>query len=127
MAGAPCATVGAVIPVFLLGGQSVLVGDELGFDAAGLGIAVSGFFAVSAIASVPTGRLVERFGPTVTTRIGILLATACLLGIAAFAHSYPVLIAFLLVGGAANGLAQLGSNLSLARSVPRSGRGWRSA
>jgi MFS family permease len=123
MAGAASATVGAVIPVFLLGGQSVLIGRELGFDAAGLGIAVSGFFAVSAVASVPTGRLVERFGPTVTTRVGIVLAAVSLLGIATLASSYSVLIAFLLVGGAANGLAQLGSNLSLARSVARNRQG----
>jgi MFS family permease len=118
MASASSATVGGVLPVFLLGGQSVLVAAELGFDAAGLGLAVSAFFAVSAVASVPTGRLVERFGSTVTTRAGILLAAASLLGIAAFAHSYPTLIAFLIVGGAANGLAQLGSNLALARYVP---------
>lgn|SRR5215207_933528 len=123
MAGASAATVAAVLPVFLLGGQSVLVERDLGFDAAGLGIAVSAYFTVSAVASVPTGRLVERFGPTRTTRAGILLASACLLGIAGLAGSYSTLIAFLLVGGVANGLAQLGSNLSLARHVPKARQG----
>jgi len=118
MAGASGATVGAVLPVFLLGGQSVLVAAELGFDAGGLGLAVSAFFAVSALASVPTGRLVERFGPTITTRAGILLAAGSLLGVAALARSYLALVLFLLIGGVANGLAQLGSNLSLARHVP---------
>jgi MFS family permease len=118
MVGASVATVAVVMPVFLLGGLSVLVAAELDFDAAGLGLAVSAFFSVSALASVPTGRLVERFGSTVTTRTGILLGAAALLGIATLAHSYATLIAFLVVGGAANGLAQLGSNLSLARHVP---------
>jgi MFS family permease len=118
MAGASSATVGAVLPVFLLGGQSVLVAEELGFDAGGLGLAVSAFFTVSAVASVPTGRLVERFGPTITTRAGILLAAGSLLGVAALARSYLALVLFLLVGGVANGLSQLGSNLSLARYVP---------
>ena len=123
MAGAASATVAAVLPVFLLGGLSVLVASELGFDAIGLGVAVSVFFSVSAVSSVPTGALVERFGPTGTTRAGIVLAAISLLGIAALAHSYSTLIAFLLVGGAANGLAQLGSNLSLARSVARHRQG----
>lgn len=123
MVGASMATVAAVLPVFLLGGQSVLVARDLGFDAGGLGLAVSAFFSVSALASVPTGRLVERFGATVTVRAGILLAAVTLLGIAGLARSYPVLIALLLVGGAANGLAQLGSNLSLARDVPRRRQG----
>ncbi len=123
MASASSATVGAVLPVFLLGGQSVLVASELGFDASGLGLAVSAFFTVSAAGSVPTGRLVERFGPTVTTRAGILLAAVSLLGIAAFARSYAVLVVFLVLGGLGNGLAQLGSNLSLARYVPQHRQG----
>jgi MFS family permease len=123
MASASTATVAAVLPVFLLGGLSVLVARELGFDAAQLGIAVSAFFTVSALTSVPTGRLVERYGATWTTRAGVLLAAVCLLGIAGFARSYLMLIALLVVGGAANGLAQLGSNLSLARAVPRHRQG----
>src|SRR5918997_122382 len=72
---AACATTTAcVFPVFLAGGLAVQMEQELGFTPAGLGVAVSAYFAVSALASVPVGRLVERYGPTTTARTGIVLA-----------------------------------------------------
>jgi MFS family permease len=119
---AACTTTTAcVLPVFLAGGLAVQMGDELDFSAAGLGVAVAVYFAVSAFASVPAGRLVERFGPTVTARAAVTLAAACLLAIAGLARSYPLLVALLAVGGIANALGQLASNASLAVHV-RPGR-----
>lgn len=117
-AGAISATVASVLPVFLVGGMSVLIGDDIGFDIAGLGIAVSGCFAVSALASLPAGWLVERYGPTLVTASGVALSAFCLFAIAALARSYPALLALLFISGAGNSLAQLGSNASLSRHVP---------
>ncbi len=67
-AGAVVTTVACVLPVFLLGGLAVQMGTDLGFSPAGLGLAVSVYFGVSALASVPSGRLVERYGPAVVAR-----------------------------------------------------------
>jgi predicted MFS family arabinose efflux permease len=117
-AGAVTATVVVVVPVFLLGGLSVLIARDLRFSVAGLGILVSVYFAVCALCSVPTGYLVERYGAQRTTRAGIVLAAVSLLLIAVAARSYGSLLAILALAGAANALAQLGSNLSLTRSVP---------
>ncbi|MEV0939356.1 MFS transporter [Micromonospora wenchangensis] len=116
--GAVATTIASVLPVFLVGGLAVQMGDDLGFSPAGLGLAVSVYFGVSALASVPSGRLVERVGPAVVARAAVLLAAGCLLAIAGLARSYPVLVGLLALSAAANALGQLASNAALARHVP---------
>ncbi|MEK8108511.1 MFS transporter [Micromonospora sp. M12] len=90
-----------VLPVFLLGGLAVQMGQDLSFSPAGLGVAVAVYFGVSALASVPSGRLVERFGPALVARCGILLAAGSMLAVAALARSYPVLVGLLALSAAA--------------------------
>ncbi|HET6532085.1 MAG TPA: MFS transporter [Actinoplanes sp.] len=116
--GALTTTTAVSIPVFLVGGLAVQIGDELGFSPAGLGLAVSAYFGASALASVPAGALAERYGPTLVSRCAIGLAAASLLGIAAGARSLWSLVAILVLGAAANALGQLASNSSLAIHVP---------
>ncbi|MEU8296211.1 MFS transporter [Micromonospora sp. NPDC048909] len=111
-------TIACVLPVFLVGGLAVQLGDDLGFSPAGLGLAVSVYFGVGALASVPSGVLAERYGPAVVARAGILLSAGVLLAVAALARSYPVLLGLLALGGIANALGQLASNAALARHVP---------
>lgn len=107
-----------VLPVFLTGGLAVQIGDELGFDPAGLGLIVALFFGVSALASLPAGWLVERFGAGVTSRVGVLGSAATMLGVAGFARSYVSFVAILLCSAWCNVLGQLASNLTLARGIP---------
>jgi MFS family permease len=116
--GALTTTIAVAIPVFLVGGLAVQIGEELGFSPAGLGLAVSAYFGVSALASVPAGALVERYGSVAISRFGIGLAAASLLGVAVAARSLWTLMAILALGAAANALGQLASNSSLARHVP---------
>src|SRR4051812_2496431 len=66
--GALTTTVAVSIPVFLVGGLAVQIGHELHFSPAGLGVAVSAYFGASALASVPAGALVERYGSTRVSR-----------------------------------------------------------
>ncbi|KAB1914720.1 MFS transporter [Micromonospora sp. AMSO31t] len=117
-AGAIATTIACVLPVFLVGGLAVQMGDDLDFTPAGLGLAVSVYFGVSALASVPSGALVERYGPAVVARAGIVLSAGSLLAVAGLARSYPVLVALLALSAAANALGQLASNAALARHVP---------
>ncbi|MEU4553978.1 MFS transporter [Micromonospora violae] len=117
-AGAVVTTVACVLPVFLLGGLAVQMGTDLDFSPAGLGLAVSVYFGVSALASVPSGRLVERYGPALVARCGILLSAGSMLAVAASARSYPVLVGLLALSAAANALGQLASNAALAQHVP---------
>ncbi|MFC4148911.1 MFS transporter [Micromonospora mangrovi] len=117
-AGAIATTIACVLPVFLVGGLAVQMGHDLSFSPAGLGLAVSVYFGISALASVPSGALVERYGSAVVARAGILLSAGSLLAVAGLARSYPVLVGLLGLGAAANALGQLASNEALARHVP---------
>ncbi|MDG4803452.1 MFS transporter [Micromonospora sp. WMMD980] len=117
-AGATVTTIACVLPVFLVGGLAVQLGDELGFSPTGLGLAVSVYFGVSALASVPSGALVERYGPAPIARLAIGLSAGSLLAVAGLARSYPVLVALLALSAAANALGQLASNAALAEHVP---------
>jgi predicted MFS family arabinose efflux permease len=121
--GAIATTIACVLPVFLVGGLAVQMRDELGFTPFGLGLAVSVYFGVSALASVPTGALVERYGAARTARAGILLAAASLLAVAVLARSFAVLVALLAISAGANALGQLASNTALARHVPAGRQG----
>jgi predicted MFS family arabinose efflux permease len=116
--GALTTTIAVSIPVFLVGGLAVQISGELGFSPAGLGLAVSAYFGVSALASVPAGALVERYGSATVARCGIALASGSLLGIAVAARSLWTLVAILALGAGANAAGQLASNTSLARHVP---------
>ncbi len=127
MTGAVRAAVGAVttttvtvLPVFLTGGLAVQISAELGFDPAGLGLVVALFFGVSALASLPCGWLVERFGSGTTSRVAVVGAATVMAAVALYARSYPALVAILLCSAWCNVLGQLSSNLTLSRYVPAS-------
>lgn len=115
--------VAAVLPLFLFGGLAVQVADELGMSISAIGWVSGVYFAVSAITTVPSGRLVDRFGALVTARIAVGLSAGALLGIAAFAHDPIVLTVFLVLCAPANGLGQLASNTVLTEWAPEQHRG----
>lgn len=116
--GAVTTTTVSVLPVFLTGGLAVQISAELGFDPAGLGLVVALFFGISALASLPGGWLVERFGSGPTSRAAVIGAAAVMAAVALLARSYAALVAILLCGAWCNVLGQLASNLTLARYVP---------
>jgi MFS family permease len=116
--GALTTTIAVSIPVFLVGGLAVQIGDDLGFSPAGLGLAVSAYFGASALASVPAGWLAEKYGSTNVSRFAIGLACAALIAVALGARNLWSLIAILALGAAANAMGQLASNSSLAEHVP---------
>jgi predicted MFS family arabinose efflux permease len=106
-----------VLPPFLTGGLAVQMRTEFGFGAAALGIAVSLFFTTQALASTPSGRIVERIGPRRSMQAAALGSAASLLCIALFASSWNGLIGFLILGGLANAVSQVAANSALARGV----------
>ncbi len=106
-----------MLPVYLVGGLAVQIRGELGFDAAGLGIVVSSFFAVSALTSVPAGRLVQRVGAGAGMGIGAGMSACSLLAVG-FAHAWWQLVISVAIGGFSNAIGQLGANLALADHIP---------
>jgi MFS family permease len=116
--GALTTTIACSVPVFLVGGLAVQIGADLNFRPAGLGLAVSAYFGATALASVPAGALVERYGSTAIARCGIALSASSLLAVAALARSLWSLVLILALGAGANAMGQLASNTSLSRHVP---------
>ena len=121
--GALTTTVAVAFPVFLVGGLAVQLSDDLRFSPAGLGLAVSAYFGVSALASLPAGALVERYGAARISRYGIALSAASMIGIAVAADALWSLVAILALGAGANAMGQLASNTSLSRHVPAGRQG----
>jgi len=117
IASAATSTVLGSLPVFLLGGLAVLVRDELDFGELQLGFAVTVFFSTAALSAVPAGRFVARWGARTSTIAAAALSVVALLAMAA-TPSYAGLLAALVLAGAGNALAQIGSNETLARVVP---------
>jgi MFS family permease len=118
--GAVTTTTVAVLPVFLTGALTVQISAELGFDPSGLGLVVALYFGISALASLPAGWLVERFGSGPTSRAAVIGVAAVMALIGLFANSYAALVTILLCSAWCNVLAQLSSNLTLAQHVPAS-------
>lgn len=110
-------TTSGVLPVFLTGALSVQMRGDLHFGASGLGLAAGVAFLASAVASTPFGRVSERMGSRAAMRTAAVTSAAALAGIAAVAHSFAALLAWLVVGGAANGLAQPSSNAMVVERV----------
>ncbi|GAB7040895.1 MULTISPECIES: MFS transporter [Catenuloplanes] len=116
--GVLATTIAVVLPGFLVGGLAVQIGESFPLSPAQLGIAISVYFGVSALASVPAGRLVERHGSGPTARAAILLSAASLLAVALLANSALTLTLLLAAGAGANALGQIAGNAALARHAP---------
>lgn len=103
------------LPMFLVGTMAVQVRQSLHFGAAGLGLAVGGYYLGAAVASVPGSRLAEAIGGGRVMRLMLLVSVAVQFGIAAGASSWAVLCTLLVVAGALSGAMSPGTNLFLAR------------
>lgn len=115
---ATAATVTGVMPPFLIGGLSVFMGPDLGFDERGLGLAVSFFFTLAAILSVPAGWLGDRLGARRALRIAMVVSMLGLVGIGAVAQSLAVLMAFLALGALGNAMSQTAGNAMILATTP---------
>jgi predicted MFS family arabinose efflux permease len=111
-----------VLPVWLTGGLSVVMRDDLRFDDQQLGFAVAGFFLASALTSLPGGHVADRVGDrtAIVTAMGATSLTLIALG--TMVGSGRAMSAVLLAAGASNGWLYPAVNLAIARRVEE-GRG----
>ena len=112
----------AVLPLFLVSSQAVQLQRELGFDRAGLGLAVSICFAVSALAAAPLGHVVGRIGAPAGLKLCTAVALASLALLATATAWWHVVVALALCG-LANATAQVATNVVLAAGVRRGRHG----
>ena len=108
----------AVLPVFLTGGLSVLIIEDIRMSPSQLGVAVSCYYVTGAAASLPCGRFAEHVGHVRAMAIAITGTVVALSGIGLLAGAWWHLAGFLLLAGTANALAQPAANLALSRNIP---------
>lgn len=116
-------TLVGTLPVFLTGALAVQIGRDLTFGPSRLGAASGTFFAAAALGSALMGRIAERIGPGRAMR-GAATLSAVLQATVALTPGYGALLASLAIAGFGNALAQVGSNLLLARGIPPERQGW---
>lgn len=116
-------TLVGTLPVFLTGALAVQIGRDLTFSPSRLGIASGTFFATAALGSALMGRLAERVGPGRAMRTAAT-ASAVLQATIALTPGYGALLGSLALAGFGNALAQVGSNLLVARGIRPQRQGW---
>lgn len=116
-AGAVGVATVTVLPLALVGALAVQVSEDLAVSTAALGAASSAFFAAGTVMSPVAGAVVGRLGARTAMRLSLVVVGVVLVAIAVAAHSLPVLLALLALGGAGNALAQPATNLYLAQRV----------
>jgi len=116
-------TLVGTLPVFLTGALAVQIGRDMTFSPSRLGAASGAFFAAAALGSAAMGRLAERIGPGRAMRSAASLSAVLQTSIA-LTPGYGALLASLLLAGFGNALAQVGSNLLLAKGIPPERQGW---
>ena len=111
------------LPVFLTGAMAVQIGRDLTLGPTRLGLASGAFFAAAAAGSALMGRLAERVGPTLAMR-GAAATAGVVLALESLAPSFELLVLCLVAGGLTNALAQVASNLLIARCIDPLRQGW---
>lgn len=107
----------AALPIFLTGSLAPELRRDFSLSDAVLGLAVGVFFATSALASVPAGRLVARIGTQSSVRLTATLAIACSLGAALLVDSAAGLVAVLVIGGIGNAVSSPAASAVLTRDL----------
>lgn len=111
-----------ILPAFMTGALAIRLGDDIGIDLAGIGGLYGVLFGTAALASAPTGRLVQRLGWETGIRAAAAGTGVALISMATFSNAWwaawwPIAALFALAGVAA-AASQGASNLALVRSVP---------
>jgi MFS family permease len=111
-----------ILPAFMTGALAIRIGDDVGIDLAGIGGLYGVLFGTAALASAPTGRLVQRFGWEIGIRAAATGTGFALIAMATFSDDWwaswwPIAAVFVLAGVTA-AASQVASNLALAQSVP---------
>lgn len=111
------------LPVFLLGALAVLMRDSFAFSSRQLGVAVSLYFLMSALASVPSGHLAERVGAGSAMRLAAVGSGIALISLGTLVRSAGHVFAAVIIAGLASALAQPAGNLAVSDGISRARQG----
>ena len=117
-------TMVSTFPAFLAGSMAVEMIPELDFDEASLGVAISGFFVVSAVGSMTLGSIADARGWAVAMRLSALVSAACAFATASFVDSWLKFAVVLSLGGLTMSIGNPAVNAALSLEVPAERRGF---
>lgn len=106
-----------MLPVFLVGALSLQMREDIAISPAQFGLVASVFFLMSAVASLPVGRLAQRWGAVRSLRAAALTAFGGYLAIGLVVQTWRGLFISLGVVGCANAMVHPAGNLAIARGV----------
>lgn len=112
-----------LLPVFLFAGLAVQIRNDLHLSVSQVGVGVAAFFLLSAITATPAGGILEQVGARRGLQAASAFSVIALLGLG-LSNAYPLLLVFLGIGGLANAVAQVASNVFLARRIHRNRQGF---
>jgi MFS family permease len=107
----------ASLPRFMWGALAVLISDELGLSPTQIGAAISTVVAVSSVASIWGGRIVQRIGAFRAMVLVATLSAMVHLGIAVQATTYRAVLGWMVLSGTAMALVHPAAALAIAGSV----------
>jgi MFS family permease len=113
----------SALPVWITSAVAVLMREEIALTEPRLGVAVSVYFAVSALLSWPAGRLADHIGARATLTAAVVVSSLTVLGIALLAAHWTHVVALLALAGVASALVQPATNLAIVRGVPSTRQG----
>lgn len=114
----------AHLPLFMVLALSPLLLPDVHVGEAGLGLAVSGYFLMSAVASAPAGHLTQRLGPLRAFTLAGVSAVVPMFIIAGLAITPTVFLTFFVASGLSVALAQPAGTAALSRGVTFERRGF---
>lgn len=106
-----------MMPVFLVGALSLQIRQDVDVTPAQFGLVASVFFLMSAVASIPLGRVTQRWGPIRSLRLAGMMAFSGYLAIGVVVQSWRGLFVALGVVGCANAIVHPAGNLAIAQGV----------
>jgi len=106
-----------MLPVFLVGALSLQIRQDIDITPGQFGLVASVFFLMSAVASLPLGRVAQRWGPIRSLRLAGVTAFAGYLAIGLVVESWRGLFVSLGVVGCANAMVHPAGNLAIAKGV----------
>jgi MFS family permease len=115
--GAAMAALLGSLAVWIVSAVSPLMRAEIGLTEERLGLAVSVYFAVSALVSWLGGGLSDRIGARTTLTLGAAASVAAVLGIALVAASWVHVVLLLALAGVGSAVIQPATNHAIVRGV----------
>lgn len=110
------------LPGFLFGFLGPVFEADLGISKPAIGLLVGVFFGSTGLGSVVGGALAERLGASRAVALDMVLVAASML-FAVVVPTYPALLVAAVVSGAGYSLANAGTNMAVAASIPSARHG----